>query len=79
MGIEVGGMEPREAAKAAVKAVRDMQKQVGLTDTLKKLGVPSDREALKPLVELAAGDSQITYNPHYVEEEDIYNLYLSAM
>jgi alcohol dehydrogenase class IV len=79
MGIDVGGMEPMEAAKAAVKAVRDLQKEVGLTDRLKDLGVPTDREALKPLVELAAGDSQISYNPRYLEDEDIYNLYMAAM
>jgi hypothetical protein len=32
-----------------------------------------------PLVELAAGDGQIGYNPRYLEEADILNLFVKAM
>ncbi len=78
MGIEVGRMEAAEAAEAAVEAVRKLRTEIGLTQTLKDFGVPAEREALRPLVELAAVDGQIGYNPRYVEEEDIFNLYLEA-
>jgi len=79
MGINVDGMEPIEAARAAVQGVKDLKKEIGLTERLKDLGVPDDREKLMPTVELAGADSQISYNPRYAEEEDILNLYLNAL
>ena len=78
MGVRVDGMTPEQAARAAVQAVKDLQKSVGLTQTLKDFGVPEDREALQPLLDLAMGDSQLPYNPRDLEEDDVYNLYLKA-
>jgi alcohol dehydrogenase class IV len=78
MGVYVDGMTPEQAARAAVQAVKDLQKSVGLTQTLKDFGVPDDREALQPLIDLAMGDSQLPYNPRDLEEDDVYNLYLKA-
>lgn len=78
MGIEVGKMDPKKAAEAAVEAVKELLATVGLTETLKDFNVPTDRDALQPLVELAAADGQIGYNPRYMEEEDIVTLYLQA-
>jgi alcohol dehydrogenase class IV len=78
MGINVDGMTPEQAARAAVQAVKDLQKSVGLTQTLKDFDVPDDREALQPLIDLAMGDSQLPYNPRDLEEDDVYNLYLKA-
>lgn len=79
MGLDVTGKKPVEAAKMAVKAVISLKKKIGLTDTLKDFKVPKDPEKLKPLVELTAGDSQIGYNPRYLEEEDILKLYMKAI
>jgi len=79
MGLDVTGKKPAEAAKMAVKAVISLKKKIGLTDRLKDFKVPEDPEKLKPLVELAAGDSQIGYNPCYLEEEDILKLYIKAI
>jgi alcohol dehydrogenase class IV len=78
MGLDVAGKKPLEAAKMAVRAVKALKKKVGLTDTLKNFKVPKDPEKLKPLVELAAADGQISYNPHYLEEADILKLYNNA-
>jgi alcohol dehydrogenase class IV len=78
MGLEVGAMDSLEAGHAAVQAVRDLQAGIGLKDTLKDFGVPGDRKSLMPLIELAASDGQISYNPRYAEEEDILNLYVKA-
>jgi alcohol dehydrogenase len=78
MGLNVDGMTSEQAARAAVQAVKDLQKSTGLTQTLKDFGVPDDREALQPLIDLAMGDSQLPYNPRELEEDDVYNLYLKA-
>ncbi len=78
MGIDVDRMSAEKAARAAVKAVRDLQQTVGLTQTLKDFGVPEDREALQPLIDLAMGDSQLPYNPRCLEEDDVCKLYLKA-
>lgn len=79
MGIEVSGKEPIDAANEAAQAVRDFKRRIGLTETLKEWNVPDDREKLMETVELAAGDSQIGYNPRYAEEEDLVNLYIKAL
>ncbi|MDQ1331965.1 MAG: Iron-containing alcohol dehydrogenase [Thermodesulfobacteriota bacterium] len=79
MGLDVNGMEPIDAARAAVQGVKDLKKAIGLTEKLKDLGVPDDREKLMPTVELAGADSQISYNPRFAEEEDILNFYLKAL
>jgi len=78
MGVNVDGMTPEQAARAAVQAVKNLQKSVGLTQTLKDFGVPADRKSLDPLIDLAMGDSQLPYNPRDLEEDDVYNLYLKA-
>ena len=79
MGLDVKDKQPLEAAKMAVKAVISLKNEIGLTDTLKDFKVPKDPEKLKPLLELAAADGQVSYNPHYLEEEDILNLYMKAI
>ena len=79
MGIAVEGMDPVNAGLAAVEAVRDLKKRIGLTDTLRDFQVPDDPERLQPTVELAASDSQIGYNPRYLEESDILELIRKAI
>ncbi len=78
IGVEAGQKDPRKVAEAAVDAVKGLLAMIGLTQTLKDFGVPTDRDALQPLVELAAADGQIGYNPRYVEEDDIAALYQQA-
>ena len=79
MGVDVTGQEHTPAARHAVEAVKNFKKRIGLTETLKQWDVPNDRERLMETVELAAGDSQIGYNPRYVEEEDLVNFFLKAL
>ena len=78
MGVNVDQLTSEQAARAAVQAVRDLQKTVGLTQTLKDFGVPEGRETLQPLIDLSMGDSQLPYNVRSLEEDDVYNLYLKA-
>jgi alcohol dehydrogenase len=79
LGVNVEGKDPVEAGKLAVKAVRNLKKEIGLTDNLKDFDVPADDEKLAPLVELAAADSQISYNAKYIEEDEILKLYMEAI
>ena len=78
LGVSVDNLNPDQAARAAVQSVRDLQKTVGLTESLKNFGVPEGREALQPLIDLAMGDSQLPYNPRDLEDDDVYNLYIKA-
>jgi alcohol dehydrogenase len=78
MGLDVSGKASPDAAAEAVQAVKDLKEVVGLTETLADFNVPEDDDALRETVDLAAGDSQIGYNPRYVEEQDLYALYRAA-
>ena len=78
MGISVHGMSEAEAAMAAVQAVKDLKIDIGLTQTLRDFYVPNDSNELQQTVELAAADSQISYNPRYLEDSDILELLLKA-
>lgn len=79
MGLPVDGKAPLEAGQMAVKAVKDLLREIGLTQTLKDFGVPGDPKALQPMIDLASVDGQISYNPRSCEEEDILKLYLQAL
>ncbi len=79
MGLEVSGKYPLQSAEEAVEAVARLKSEIGLTETLGDFGVPEEPEQLMPLVELAGSDGQVSYNPRYLEEEDILNLYLRAI
>ena len=78
MGVNVDQLTPEQAARAAVKAIRELQKTVGLTQTLKDFDIPEEREALQPMIDLTMGDGALPYNPRALEEEDLYHLYLKA-
>jgi alcohol dehydrogenase class IV len=78
MGIPVHGMSNIEAAVAAVTAVRNLKQHIGLSETLRDFNVPNDTDKLQQTVELAASDSQISYNPRYLEDADILELLIKA-
>lgn len=78
MGVNIDGLSHEEAARASVKAVKDLQKEVGFTQTLKDLGIPGDREALATLIETTMADSMVPFNPRYVDEDAVYELIMKA-
>ncbi len=78
-GVSLGNIQAEEAAHYALEAVRDLRTDIGLNERLRDFGVSGDDESLGPLVELAASDGQITYNPRYLEEDDIRELFLKAL
>ncbi|HOO39609.1 MAG TPA: iron-containing alcohol dehydrogenase [Deltaproteobacteria bacterium] len=79
MGIDTKDKDPADVAKEAVQAVRDLIKEIGLTETLRDFNVPAEREQLTALVELAYSDSQAPYNPRELTEDAIFDLYLKAI
>lgn len=79
MNIDCTKIDPKKAGRLAAGEVRKLKKECGFTETLKDFNVPDDRDKLQELVEIASGDSQVGYNPRYLEEEDILKLYLEAM
>ncbi len=79
MGLVVKGKDALQAAKEAVDAVMKLKSKIDLTETLKDFNVPGEPEKLSALVELAGADGSISYNPRYLEEEDILALYIKAI
>ncbi len=67
MGVAAPGMNQREAAVAAVRAVRGLTKRIGLPQSLKDAGVPES--ALPGLVEKALMDGTMFTNPIQLDEE----------
>lgn len=78
-GMEVDSHDPAVTALSAVQAVKELKESIGLNETLKDFGLKPDTDCLDALVDLAAGDGQISYNPRYVEESDLYELFKKAM
>jgi len=77
-GAPSGGVPSRPNAEASIRALIKLKGEIGLTDKLGDFGVPNDPEDLSALVELAAGDSQMTYNPRMLDDTDILKLFLKA-
>ena len=78
-GLSAAGVSPEESAALALQAVRSLKKEIGLTETLRDFGIRDEADSLAPLVELAAADGQISYNPRYAEEDDIRALFVNAL
>jgi alcohol dehydrogenase class IV len=79
MGLRVSEADPVAAGLAAVEAVKSLKRTIGLLETLKDFQVPDDPEKLQPTIELAASDSQIGYNPRYLEDAEILELLRKAI
>lgn len=79
LGLQVHEDEISTAASKSVQAIRELKELIGLTETLRDYGVKNDPEHFGPLVELAASDGQISYNPRYVEENDLLRLFNQAI
>lgn len=76
MGVDVSGMNAEEAAKAAVKSVKDLAISVNIPQQLSKIGVKE--EDLQKLAVSAFNDVCTPGNPRDVSVEDILGLYKKA-
>ena len=73
MGVDVTGLSVEEAASAAIKAVRELGRQLNALDAiplrLRDVGVPE--ESLPAIAEAATEDGTVIYNPREVEAKEI--------
>ncbi len=76
MGVDVAGMSAEEAAKAAVKAVKDLAVSINIPQQLSAIGVKE--EDLKNLAVSAFNDVCTPGNPRDTSVEDILAIYNSA-
>jgi len=68
MGLDVKGKSDTEAAEAAIDAIAEFTKKLGIPQRLRDVGVPED--GLQQIAELALSDGAIVYNPTMVFESD---------
>lgn len=76
MGVDVAGMSAEEAAKAAVKAVKDLAVSINIPQQLSAIGVKE--EDLNNLALSAFNDVCTPGNPRDTSVEDILAIYKSA-
>lgn len=77
MGVYITGMNPEEAAKAAVDAVKALSVRVGIPQHLAELGIKAGD--LDRLAEAAFADVCTPGNPREVTKEIILELYKKAL
>jgi alcohol dehydrogenase class IV len=68
MGLDVRGKSDMEAGQAAIDAIVEFTKQLGIPQRLRDAGVPE--EGLIEVAELALSDGAIVYNPTLIFEAD---------
>ncbi|MBS2212712.1 iron-containing alcohol dehydrogenase [Carboxylicivirga mesophila] len=76
MGVDISGMNIQEAAEAALEAIAQLSKDVGIPSGLKELGAnPEDFELMahNALLDVCTGG-----NPRIVEVEDAIDIYRAA-
>jgi lactaldehyde reductase len=76
MGVDVSGMSAEEAAKAAVKAVKDLDRSVNIPEKLNAVGVKE--KDLRDLAVAASKDVCTPGNPIDVTVDDILSVYKKA-
>ena len=78
MGVYKAGMSKKEAADAAVKAVKDLSILVGIPQHLRDLGKGITEADLPRLAKAAMQDVCTPGNPRDVDEETVLKLYKTA-
>ncbi len=77
MGLNVRGLPAVEAGKAAVEAMWELTKRIGLPQKLREAGVPE--EGLPEAADLSLSDGSIIYNPRPVSEaEEVLAVFRAA-
>ncbi len=77
MDLEVKGMSDEEAGEAAVNAIWELTKKMGVPQKLGEVGVPE--EGLKDVADLALSDGSIVYNPKSIfDSEEILGVLKKA-
>jgi alcohol dehydrogenase len=77
LGTEVTGMSCEEASRAAIEAVRTLARDIGAPTKLREVGVKEEAFAL--MAAEAIQNSHIPINPQPVTEQDLIDLYATAL
>ena len=73
MGLDVYAMDDHAAAVAAMRAVRELGRRIGLPASLKQAGAPED--GIEVFVEKTLMDGTLVTNPRQPDENDIRDLF----
>jgi len=76
-GEKIDGLSPMEAAMRSVKAVRDLMRDIGITEKLGDFGVRE--EDLEMLASEAMESGNILVNPRFPSKKDIIEIYKKAL
>lgn len=76
-GESIDGLSPMEAAAKSVKAVRDLMRDIGITERLGDFGVKE--EDLEMLADEALQSGNVFVNPRFPSREDIIEIYRKAL
>jgi aldehyde dehydrogenase (NAD+) len=68
MGVSEKGMSDEEASEAAIAAIWELTKKLGVPQKLSECGVPED--GLPAASELTLSDGAVVYNPRFVMDAD---------
>jgi len=79
MGAQVDRLSEKEGAIMAVQKVRELIKEVGITETLGSFGITEKKIEDSGLVDLALMDMLLGTNPKELEFDDIKELFLKAI
>ncbi len=77
MGAYTENMSTREKAEKAITMVQDLASDLGIPSGLSELGLPED--SIPNLSRNAINDACFITNPRDADEEDIMNIFRSAL
>ncbi len=77
MGAQTDNMSTREKAEEAINMVRELARDVGIPSGLAELGLPED--SIPNLSRNAINDACFITNPRDADEDDIINIFRSAL
>ena len=76
-GEDVTGLSPMNAARRSVEAIKNLNKDIGLTFGLKEWGVTED--SLQLIAEEGFKSGNVTVNPRKSTVKDLINISMNAM
>jgi alcohol dehydrogenase len=77
MGENIHGLTTLEAARKAVEAIKQLNRDLGIPERLRDIGVTEDK--IPEMATLAFESNYNRWNPRYTSEEDFVKLFHKAM
>lgn len=76
MGEDIRGLTTMEAGRKAIEAIKQLNKDLGIPDKLRDIGVKEDK--LKEMARLSFEANYNRWNPRYTKENDFLKLFQTA-